>query len=248
MCLNATGNGVICCQKWQNMSWNQRLWAVRHHGSEQVWVCRLLLAPLIKDRKKKKASGGEWTLRFGRGLIEAIVAFFFYADMKGMMVVEVVFGHEMGCCSSASSLLLLSPVMRKCESLVSRVRTRSHFFFLCTPVWSTTMARWGKGQPCCRAIKMCRSVGAEVAASPAWHYRCAILRGKCPPSPRCDHTSSLGGLCWLTGVSAKYGTHMISWPRPPPSPSRPPVYLCRSALASRSVTHLPHLAAEIAFA
>lgn len=41
---------------------------------------------------------------FRSGLIEAIVAFFFYADMKGMMVVEVVFGYEMGCVV----LLLLS--------------------------------------------------------------------------------------------------------------------------------------------
>lgn len=67
---------------------------------------------------------------------------------------------------------------------------------------------------------------SEVAALPAWHYKCAILRGKCPQSPRCDHTSLLGGLCWLTGVSAKYGTDMISWQRPPSQPTFPPLYLC----------------------
>ncbi len=33
---------------------------------------------------------------FWSGLIEAIVAVFFCADMKGTMLVEVVFGYEMG--------------------------------------------------------------------------------------------------------------------------------------------------------
>lgn len=33
---------------------------------------------------------------FWSGLIEAIVAFFFYADMKGMMAVEVVSEYEVG--------------------------------------------------------------------------------------------------------------------------------------------------------
>ena len=248
MCLNATGNGVICCQKWQNMSWNQRLWAVRHHGSEQVWVCRLLLAPLIKDRKKKKPLVENELCVLVGGWLKPLWHFSFTLTWRAWWLSRWCLDMKWDAVVLLLPSCFFLSVMRKCESLVSRVRTRSHFFFLCTPVWSTTMARWGKGQPCCRAIKMCRSVGAEVAASPAWHYRCAILRGKCPPSPRCDHTSSLGGLCWLTGVSAKYGTDMISWPRPPPSPSRPPVYLCRSALASRSVTHLPHLAAEIAFA
>lgn len=39
---------------------------------------------------------------------------------------------------------------------------------------------WLKGQPCCWAMKMCRS----VSASPACNYKCAILRrrgvGGCP--------------------------------------------------------------------
>lgn len=41
---------------------------------------------------------------FWSGLIEAIVAFCFYADMKGMMVVEVVFEYVMGFVDFVASL------------------------------------------------------------------------------------------------------------------------------------------------
>lgn len=137
---------------------------------------------------------------FWSGLIEAIVACFFLcgerADMKGMMPVQV----KNGICSFGGRLAC--------------VRVRFLYFVHSCVIHSDGPLRL-KGQPCCRAIKICRSVSTVVAASPAWHYKCAILRGKCPPSPRCDHTSLLGGLCWLTGVSAKYGTDMISWPRDP---------------------------------
>lgn len=123
-----------------------------------------------------------------------------------------------GNCSFAAPLAVSVPVhmclCHSCEVVYMYVYIYIYIFAHSCAVCSTGLLRL-KGQPCCGAIKMCRSVSAVVAASPAWHYKCAILRGKCPPSPRCDHTSLLGGLCWLTGVSAKYGTDMISWPWPP---------------------------------
>lgn len=76
---------------------------------------------------------------------------------------------------------------------------------------------------------MCRSVSIVAA----WHYKCAILREECPLSPRCDHTSSVGGLWWLTGVSANYGTDMISWSVPPTPCSS--ACLCLSVCLSAGV-------------
>lgn len=189
---------------------------------------------------------------FWSGLIEAIVAFFFHADMKGMMVFEYVTGF----CRFVDSFSFL------CVNTHTYVRGRftcvcaaCGVFLLFFLVHSCVIHNDGPVEAQRSAVlsgnKKC--AGQSAAALPAWHYKCAILRGKRPPSPRCDHTSSLGGLCWLTGVSAKYGTDMISWPRPPTAPpdlpTNPLPYLsvC-SALVSRTITHLPHLAAEIAFA
>lgn len=165
---------------------------------------------------------------FWSGLIEAIVACFFlcgeHTDMKGMMPVRV----KNGICSFGG----------RC----SCVRVRFLYFVHSCVIHSDGPLRL-KGQPCCRAIKICWSVSTMVAASPAWHYKCAILRGKCPPSPRCDHTSLLGGLCWLTGVSEKYDTDMISWWRDPPPPLPPPPLpwfippCCSVCLFSAGISH-----------
>lgn len=86
----------------------------------------------------------------------------------------------------------------------------------------------------------------KIATFPAWHYKCAIFRRKRPPCLRCDRTSLLDGPL-LTHLTRTNMAHV--WyndrdsPLPTALPSNPFIVVC-SLLASCSITHFPHLAAE----
>lgn len=162
--------------------------------------CRQLLTPLIKSRT------GEWTLRFGRGWLKPLWHFLLLWHE----------GHD-GCGGRAQYIQGLTVFSFLFLSCACSRRMCGLWWGLFVSVHSHVIHSDGplelKGQPCCRAIKASRSVSSSVdTAFPTWHYKYTILRGKSPSSLRCDHTSSLGGLCWLMGrgVRAKYSTDMIS--------------------------------------
>lgn len=94
-----------------------------------------------------------------------------------------------------------------------------------------------KGQPCCWAIKMCRSVGAglqpwlhDITNVLFWEGSVLRVRGV-TTHPR-----------WVVsadsrGFSEKYGTDIISWPRPPFfSPRSHFVHCCHLAPSLISLT------------
>lgn len=181
---------------------------------------------------------------FWSGLIEAIVAFFFrHEGHDGRWGGVWVWNGTCGFVASLSLCVCDVHMLRGCFSHVF-VHIVESLYFLCIPMWSTRL----KGQPCCRAVKMCRSVRARL--QPCLHDITNVLFWE-------GSVLRVRGVtthpCWVGSADSqrlvqKYGTDMISWSRPPLSqPTLPFISVC-SVLASRSITHLPHLAAEIAFA
>lgn len=147
-CTCVEENVEICCLEWEDMIFLdlESVFVSRPAimAVSRFWVCRQLLALLIKD---KNASGGGWTLRFGRGWLKPL--WHFSSDVKGMTVAEVVLGDEMGLDGFVCDVHMLGAVC---------LPSWSHFSFGVFPMWSTRL----KGQPCCQAIKMCRSDSARL--------------------------------------------------------------------------------------